>query len=188
MKLAEFIVDDGQLGTIHFVTSKRAKRLNIRIDPNGQVRVAVPPNGSIAAAKAFLEIHRNWILKHQKHVKLREINHERILIGVPNDEANAREALTNRISNLAAQFQFKINRVSFRRQRTRWGSCSRQNNVSLNLKIAGLPQHLQDYILLHELVHSKVKNHGPRFWLMLETVTDGKARVLAKEIRKYRLV
>jgi len=69
-----------------------------------------------------------------------------------------------RIEKLAAQHGFEYNRVSFRSQRTRWGSCSTNNDISLNIKLALLPEDLVDYVILHELVHTQVKNHAPEFW------------------------
>jgi predicted metal-dependent hydrolase len=49
-----------------------------------------------------------------------------------------------------------------------------------------LPAHLIDYVVLHELCHTKEKNHGPGFWLLLDKVTDGNARSLAAEMKKFR--
>lgn len=187
MKVAEIAISDPQIGTIYFVTSKRAKQLNIRIKTESSVRVAVPVGVSLAFAKSFVKTHRPWIIKHQVLIRSDEIHRGRMLATLPADESVAKNFLSGRLKSFAARYDFKMNRVSFRRQRTRWGSCSRQNNISLNLKIAALPTHLQDYILLHELVHIKVKNHGPRFWHTLNELTDGRARLLSKELKKYRL-
>ena len=48
-----------------------------------------------------------------------------------------------------------------------------------------LPDHLIDYVLLHELCHTKEKNHGAGFWTLLNSITQSKAKLLAKEIKKY---
>jgi hypothetical protein len=48
-----------------------------------------------------------------------------------------------------------------------------------------LPEYLIDYILLHELVHTKEKNHGAGFYAILDRVTGNKARELAKEVKQY---
>ena len=80
---------------------------------------------------------------------------------------------------------FQYNRVSIRNQRTRWGSCSSKDNISLNMKLLHLPDQLIDYILLHELVHTRVKNHSQDFWNELETVVPN-ARTVDKQLRDYQ--
>ena len=49
-----------------------------------------------------------------------------------------------------------------------------------------LPAKLMDYVILHELAHTKEMNHGPRFWELLDGMTEGKALLLRKELRAYR--
>ncbi len=93
--------------------------------------------------------------------------------------------LPGRTEELARQWGFRYNRLTIRNNRSNWGSCSAANNISLNLQLMQLPDELTDFILLHELVHTKVKNHGPDFWRMLDGVTGGQARRLAREIKKY---
>jgi predicted metal-dependent hydrolase len=93
--------------------------------------------------------------------------------------------LPGRIEELARQFGFKYNQVSVRNNKTNWGSCSGKNNISLNLNLMKLPDHLIDYIILHELTHTIVKNHSENFYHTLDKVTDGKARELSREIKGY---
>lgn len=97
----------------------------------------------------------------------------------------ARKYLPGRLKELAAQHRFQVNRVTIRDNRTNWGSCSGKNNISLNLHLMKLPDHLIDFILLHELAHTRVKNHGAEFWKLLDSLTGNRARVLSAEIRKH---
>ena len=72
--------------------------------------------------------------------------------------------------------------------KTRWGSCSAKNNINLNMLIMYLPKHLQDYIILHELVHTRIKNHSNHFWNVLDGIV-GDARGMNKELKlNYTLV
>jgi predicted metal-dependent hydrolase len=97
----------------------------------------------------------------------------------------AKSLLPGRLKELAAKFGFSYNKVTIRNNKRNWGSCSSKNNISLNLQMMKLPDELIDYILLHELVHTKIKNHGPGFWQMLDEKTSGRAKELAKQVRKY---
>lgn len=99
--------------------------------------------------------------------------------------SEAKIYLPVRTKELAQQFGFKYNEVSVRNNRSNWGSCSGRNNISLNINLMKLPDHLVDYIILHELSHTLVKNHGGEFYFVLNRVTDNRARELAKEVKKY---
>ena len=97
----------------------------------------------------------------------------------------AKHLLPKRLKELAEKFGFVYNRVTIRNNRRNWGSCSSQNNISLNLQMMKLPDQLIDYILLHELVHTEIKDHSARFWKRLDEITENQARFLAKEVQKY---
>jgi len=75
--------------------------------------------------------------------------------------------------------------VSIRKQRTRWGSASTTGNLSFNYRIAFLPAHLADYIIVHELCHLIEHNHSAKFWAQMARVLPDYAR-LRKELRSYR--
>ncbi|HPF52890.1 MAG TPA: SprT family zinc-dependent metalloprotease [Draconibacterium sp.] len=97
----------------------------------------------------------------------------------------AKMHLPKRLSTLSAKHGFSFNKVTIRDNRRNWGSCSSKNNISLNLQMMKLPEELIDYILLHELVHTEIKNHGSKFWQRLDEVSDGQSRQLAREVKKY---
>jgi predicted metal-dependent hydrolase len=93
--------------------------------------------------------------------------------------------LPKRLKELADKHGFKYQNVSIKNASTRWGSCSSVNNINLNLHLMRVPEHLIDYVLLHELVHTVIKNHGEKFWLLLEHCYPN-ARKANKEMNNYR--
>lgn len=97
----------------------------------------------------------------------------------------AKTLLPTRLAELARRHDFEYNKVTIRNNRRNWGSCSSKNNISLNLQMMKLPVELIDYILLHELVHTEIKNHSSKFWDKLNEVSNNRARELGREVRKY---
>lgn len=97
----------------------------------------------------------------------------------------AKQLLPARLQELAKAHGFSYNKVTIRNNRRNWGSCSAKNNISLNLQMMKLPDVLIDYILLHELVHTEIKNHSPGFWKRLDEVSGNRAKELARQVRKY---
>lgn len=96
----------------------------------------------------------------------------------------AKEILPIRICKLADKYNFIFNKLSFRNNKSRWGSCSGEDNISLNIHLMRLPNHLIDYVLLHELSHTIEKNHSIDFWDLLESVCP-KSLEYRKELRAY---
>ncbi len=169
------------VGIIRYIKNNRAKRIIISIKPEF-VRVTIPRRQSLKDAQKFVEEKIDWIKKHSNNIKAL-IQRSKDLPKI--DKEEARDKLGKRLCELAMEHNFQYNRVSIRNQRTRWGSCSSKNNISLNMKLLHLPDQLIDYILLHELVHTRVKNHSQDFWNELETVVPN-ARTVDKQLRKYQ--
>lgn len=83
------------------------------------------------------------------------------------------------LQSLAEDNGFKYNKLTIRRMKSRWGSCSSTNNISLNSALVFLPDELIRYVCLHELVHTLHKNHSSIFWesligLMPEAISHRK--------------
>ncbi len=92
--------------------------------------------------------------------------------------------LPKRLCELADKHGFQFNKVGIRNSKTRWGSCSGKNNISLSLHLMRLPNHLIDMVLIHELCHTVEKNHSPRFWELHAACCDN-LEAKKQEIRKY---
>jgi predicted metal-dependent hydrolase len=184
MPTVKIVKIDG-MGQVLFERSKKAKHLSISVKPFTGVRVAVPYGLPFRKAEEFVYSKRSWIQKHVERMKQYENQAEmESIIAADIDRAKAKKKLINRLRHLANKHGFSFNRVAIRNQKTRWGSCSRNNNISLNMKLVRLPEELMDYVILHELVHTRIKNHSINFWTELNKyVGDGKK--LASGLKKF---
>lgn len=97
----------------------------------------------------------------------------------------AKEVLPLRLEMLARSNGLTYSAVKINSSAGRWGSCSGRGSINLSLYLMLLPLHLIDYVLLHELAHTREMNHGPRFWALLDRMTGGRARALRDELRQY---
>ena len=88
---------------------------------------------------------------------------------------NAKIILPPRLYMLSEQHKLPYKSVKINSSRGRWGSCSARKAINLSYFLVLLPKHLIDYVLLHELSHTREMNHGDRFWALLNSMTGGKA-------------
>ncbi len=69
-----------------------------------------------------------------------------------------------------AYFQARIKRITVRDNISRWGSCSRDGSINFNLRLLFMPEGILEYVIVHELAHTKYRSHGSRFWGLVEKV------------------
>lgn len=91
------------------------------------------------------------------------------------------------LKELSERYELPYKRTKITGSRSRWGSCSSIKSISLSCYLMLLPPHLADYVMLHELAHTREMNHGPQFWALLDGLTEGQAKRLRKELREYKL-
>lgn len=175
------------IGPVLFKKSRRARRVVISIKGQDTVRVAVPVRTSYNEALDIFIQNTVWVkskllLLAQDKERSKPLRDEFSMI----DKFEAKEQLKNRLSVLSEKHGFSYNRVSIRSQKTRWGSCSSNNNINLNIKLVVLPFELIDYVLLHELVHTRIHNHSREFYDELDKYT-GNSKKMAKKLKRYNL-
>ena len=173
------------IGEVLFERSTRAKRINISVRPFKGVRVAIPYRVSLKKAIEFAGSKRGWIKKNLNKMRQMEQDHKILSIkfnGI--DRHEARKILVKRLDDLAKAHGFRYNRVFIRNQKTRWGSCSSKNNISLNIKLVRLPEQLTDYVIIHELVHTRIKSHNKKYYAALEQIVNER-KSLDQELKKY---
>jgi len=97
----------------------------------------------------------------------------------------AKALLPMRLKQLALQHDFDYSSVDIKQLRSRWGSCTQQSHITLNLFLMQLPWQLIDYVILHELTHTKYLHHGSDFWKHLESCMPH-AKTLRKQLRTFQ--
>lgn len=166
--------------------SRRAKYLRIVIQPNGAVHVTAPLGMPDLLIRRFVQSKWHWISQKVSTAKRRG------LISLPQAsrkeyqrlKEKARELVKIKVELFNRLYNFPVGKISIRNQKSRWGSCSRQGNLSFNYRILFLPSHLQDYIVVHELCHIRELNHSKRFWnLVAQTTPD--YREHKRELKRY---
>jgi predicted metal-dependent hydrolase len=98
---------------------------------------------------------------------------------------DAKRVLPTRLKELASNHKFEYDSVKIQSSKTRWGSCSTNRSINLSFYLMLLPQHLIDYVLLHELCHTIEMNHSVKFWKLMDGVTDGKSKILRAQLKNY---
>lgn len=85
-------------------------------------------------------------------------------------QQRARRELPGQLLALANQHAVTVTRISVRNQRSRWGACSGCGSITLNWRLLQVPPHVREYVLLHELMHTRELNHSRRFWRHVASV------------------
>ena len=167
------------IGAVAVAVSDRARQARITINRDGAIKLILPRGVSVRRGRELIESSRSWITRHQRHLQAVQAD-PRL------DRVQARRLLVERLGQLARKHGFTYNKVFVKNQKTLWGSCSSVNNINLNVNLVRLPEELRDYVILHELVHTRHKNHSKAFWSEMDRLTgDGKG--YQKMLRKYKL-
>ncbi len=200
------------VGEVTLSSTRRSTRISLSVRPNGAVRLSFPIRVTQTRALKFLAEKVDWIVAARR--KMAEKYPDAAIPGagvsaaggaIPGESAaetaariaaakRAREALRAEakaklpplVARLAAEHGFCHGAVRIKATRSRWGSCTARGDINLSLSLAALPDHLAEYIVLHELCHTVHRNHSPRFHALLDRVTGGHSKALNRELRKYR--
>ena len=141
----------------------RFSRFTLRINEE-DITICCPPRTDFAQ-KSVQDLLRNAIIRALKK--------------------SAQTYLPPLLSELADHYGFKYKKVKITGSKSRWGSCSATGSINLSCYLMLLPPHLMDYVLLHELTHTKEMNHGPQFWEILNDLTEGRAKTLRAELKNF---
>ena len=155
---------------------------------DGSLRVTYPIFASRAKAIAFVESKEAWIVATRGRMEQRRANYPTITSeDVKRLRKEARATLPALIAELAAKHGFRYTSLRISSAHTRWGSCSGRNGLSLSLFVMLLPEHLREFIILHELCHTRHHNHSAAFHTLLDSCVAGKEKALNRELKAYHI-
>jgi len=144
------------------------------------------PNYSHAYVHSFVEKKANWIAKKLLHISTRKsiskiYNEENKILLYGQKEAlhvkgkladfykvQTQKIVPALVKIWATKMNLKPEKITFRKTKRKWGSCSSKNELSFTSSLIQLPQECIEYIIVHELSHIKHKHHQKEFWLHVE--------------------
>ena len=182
-----------RLGEITLSQTMRARRISISVRGEGRVRLSFPRGVSQQRALEFLESKAAWIESARERISRRQAA---LPAQLPPAEAKARTEelrraakadLPERLVRLSERTGLRCTKLSIRATRTKWGSCSGQNHISLSLFLMTLPEHLRDFVIVHELCHTVHHNHSPHFHALADHHLGGREKALNQELRAFSI-
>lgn len=184
------------IGDVLFIKRSGVRRLRISVSPRNGVVVTIPVRLPVSAAMAFVVEKREWILRalRRQSERIRKSVENGKIAGVPSDPSElermretARAILVPKLEAAARRHGFAYGRVAIKNNVSNWGSCSALGNINLNMRLILLPEHLQEYVILHELCHLRHPDHGPGFHAMLDSLLEGRENALRRELAEWRI-
>ena len=167
--------------------SARSRHVRVSVRAGGLITVSAPRYTPESFIKSFLLRHNDWLRKKVQY--FRKFSEERLSLSQEKKlyavhKSRAQIMTETKVDRWNRHFKFVFNKISIRNSRTRWGSCSSKGTLCFNYKIAFLPEHLADYLVVHELCHLKERNHGKDFWSLVALVVPDYA-LRRKELREF---
>ena len=168
--------------------SKRAKRMRLAVYCDGSVVVTTPLGINQTVIEKFIADKKQWLndkinfFKSVDSRAIRSFSEEDYL----KHKDEAYEAVLKKVNYISKKYNFSFNKIFIKNQKTRWGSCTKNNNLNINYKIIFLPKKHQDYIIVHELCHLKEFNHSRKFWSLVEKILPDYLEI-KNELRNHEL-
>ncbi len=223
---------DSQFGPIKLHHPARTRKISIKVDLDGVLKMSAPVHYPKLALKSFIKLHQAQIKKlldeyqaqffykegdligktrllrmeidssiknpkfRLKANSLTVVLNERQQFDHPEVQAelkkqvkkalkkDAKIILIPRVNFLAKKYNFEFDKIRFSHSSTRWGSCSQNRTISLNIGLVKLPNQLIDYVIVHELCHLRQMNHSPAFWHEVEQILPDYKK-LRQQLKKH---
>ncbi len=148
------------------IVRSRRKTVAIHITSAGEVELRCPLKFPTRECGPIIESRRGWIEKQLAKIP------PKMPTFTPSELADMKKAvlpvLEERVRYFAPLVGVDFGKITVRSQKSRWGSCSRDGNLSFNCLLSQVPEEVIDYVVVHELCHRKQMNHSAAFWQEVE--------------------
>lgn len=156
------IIRDDEFGEVIVRKNALARGVRFSVSTSGRLQMSVPKHTSDFLAKRFLKTNREMIreklpLKDPHEQRARDYQKKQLM-------KKAREYLPYRLEYYAKLYGYSYDKCRLSHANTRWGSCSSNRTISLNIGLMKVPEALRDYVILHELAHLNHMDHSKAFW------------------------
>lgn len=156
------VIQDSEFGEVVVLRNTFSKSVRFSVSTSGRLQMSVPGHTSDFLAKRFLNSNR-------------ELIREKIPLGDPKTQRardakkkilakKAKEYLPYRLEYFAKLYGYTYDKCRLSHAATRWGSCSSNRTISLNIGLMQVPEPLRDYVIIHELAHLNHMDHSSNFW------------------------
>jgi len=160
---------------------KKVKRMNMRIkEPDGRIVISAPYLTPDFEIVRFVRTRRDWIDRNVARVLMKAAAHPEPQSKAEKERLRAalKARIAVRLPAIEQQTGLHCSGWTVRDMHTRWGSCNTQTgHINLSLMLATRSDAELDYVILHELVHTRVPNHGPEFYAYMDRLMPGWKRI-----------
>jgi len=156
------IIYDDEFGEVIVRKNSLVRGIKFTVSTSGRLAMTVPAHTSEFLAKRFLKSNRELIraeLPVRDPAEQRARDYQKKLL-----VKKAREYLPYRLEYYAKLYGYNYDKCRLSHANTRWGSCSSNRTISLNIGLMKLPEALRDYVIIHELAHLNHMDHSKAFW------------------------
>ncbi|OQA92016.1 MAG: hypothetical protein BWY26_00554 [Elusimicrobia bacterium ADurb.Bin231] len=136
----------------------------------------VLPNGMKNEAD-ILTRHRSWINKKSSFINKTLKNSKSSMLDLKRTDAELHIIVNRLVKKYSKESELKINKIYFKKMKSKWASMSSKKNLTVNLLLKFLPVRLVNYVIYHEVTHLLEKKHNDRFF-----------RLISKKYKNYKSI
>lgn len=112
----------------------------------------------------LIEKHKDWIYKRNTQITAATIKAQKKRLDLKRTDEKFKHSIHSIVENISNDLKININKIYFRRMKSKWGSCSSKKNLTINTLLKYLPENLIKYVIFHEMVHLIERKHNEHFW------------------------